>query len=216
MRHHIFADEAGCLTFKRNQNVSRYFILCTITTDSPGIGTDITELRRDLAWANKCDDAFHASSDTQDVRNQVFSAIQDMDFRIDATILEKSKALPHVCATDTKFYKYAWYYHFKHFAPLIISKTDELHLTAASIGINKKKGAFKDSINDVVRQTLGSVPCKISFWPASSDPCLQVADYCAWAIQRKWERADNRSYDLITDKIHTEYDLWEKGTNHYY
>jgi len=26
----------------------------------------------------------------------------------------------------------------------------------------------------------------------------KVADYCAWAIQRKWERDDLRSYELIS------------------
>jgi hypothetical protein len=30
--------------------------------------------------------------------------------------------------------------------------------------------------------------------PHMSDPCLQVADYCTWAIQRKWERGDERSH----------------------
>lgn len=54
------------------------------------------------------------------------------------------------------------------------------------------------------------------FCPASADPCLQVADYCAWAIQRKWERDDPRSYDLISDRITYEYDLWSHGNTHHY
>ena len=31
-----------------------------------------------------------------------------------------------------------------------------------------------------------------------------VADYCTWAIQRKWERDDNRSQILLQDKIFSE------------
>ncbi|MBV2123391.1 MAG: DUF3800 domain-containing protein [Candidatus Thiodiazotropha sp. (ex Ctena orbiculata)] len=216
MRRHIFADEAGCLTFEHKRNVSRYFILCTIATDTPDIGTTLTELRRELAWQGLCEDAFHATSDLQEIRDSVFSIISGMDFRIDATILEKTKALPRIRETETQFYQYAWYYHFKHVAPLIVSQGDELHLTAASIGTKKQRGAFTDSINNVTRQTLSSAPCNISFWPAASDPCLQIADYCAWAVQRKWERNDTRSYDLISDKISTEYELWRKGTTHYY
>ncbi len=54
------------------------------------------------------------------------------------------------------------------------------------------------------------------FWPSGADPCLQVADYCAWAIQRKWEKGDARSYDLIKDRITYEYDLWKKGEIHHY
>lgn len=137
-------------------------------------------------------------------------------FRIDATILEKSKALPRIRTSDAQFYKYAWFYHFKHFAPLVISTDDELRLTAASIGTKKQKHAFTFAINDVVRQTLNNVDYKIAFWSASSDPCLQIVDYCAWAIQRKWERNDDRSYKHIKKKIRSDYDLWGKGTTHHY
>jgi hypothetical protein len=48
-------------------------------------------------------------------------------------------------------------------------------------------------------------------WPSASDPCLWVADYCTWAIQRKWERGDTRSDDLIKDRIRSEFDIWERG-----
>ena len=47
---YIFADEAGCFTFNRNPNVSRYFILCTIIMDECPVATDLFELRRRLAW----------------------------------------------------------------------------------------------------------------------------------------------------------------------
>ena len=43
---------------------------------------------------------------------------------------------------------------------------------------------------------------------------LQVADYCAWALHRKWEREppDTRSYTQIRNKIATEYDLLGNGS----
>lgn len=92
-----------------------------------------------------------------------------------------------------------------------------LLLTGASIGGTKaRKAAFHKAIDEVVSQVLPLVKVQTAFWPAASDPCLQVADYCTWAIQRKWERADLRSYDLIKRKIRSEYDLWRIGTIHYY
>jgi hypothetical protein len=51
---------------------------------------------------------------------------------------------------------------------------------------------------------------------AAADPGIQVADYCAWAIQRKWERGDARSYDLIADKIDHEHEVWRGHTTTYY
>jgi hypothetical protein len=46
----------------------------------------------------------------------------------------------------------------------------------------------------------------------------ELADYCAWALQRKYESGgkDCRSYDLIANRITYEYDLWERGNRHYY
>ncbi len=51
---------------------------------------------------------------------------------------------------------------------------------------------------------------------SAKDPMLWAADYCAWAIQRKWESGDDRSYVLIENKIVTEFNLWEIGKIHYY
>ncbi len=55
-----------------------------------------------------------------------------------------------------------------------------------------------------------------SFWPSATDPCLQLTDYCTWAIQRKWEKGDSRSYDMIKNRITYEYDMFRKGTSYYY
>jgi hypothetical protein len=89
-------------------------------------------------------------------------------------------------------------------------------ITAASIGTKKGQGVFTDAVNDVVQQHLRRDQWAAHFCSSASDPCLQVADYCTWAIQRKWERDDERSYELIKDRISYEYDLWSHGTKHYY
>ena len=57
---------------------------------------------------------------------------------------------------------------------------------------------------------------RIACWPAAIDPALQVADYCSWAIQRKWERGDARSYASIANKVKSEFDLFERGKVIYY
>ena len=67
-----------------------------------------------------------------------------------------------------------------------------------------------------MRQTKSVKAWKADFMPAASDPCLQVADYCAWAVMKKWERGDNRSFDLIKDRVTYEYDLFRTGKDHYY
>jgi len=216
-RKFVFADEAGDFAFKRGFNISRYFILCTVTLDSCDLGESLLALRREMSWERKpLGDYFHATTDAQETRDRVFDLISTQDFRVDATVLEKSKAQVHIRAEDTTFYKYAWFYHFKHVAQYMALPSEELLLTAASIGTKKKRVAFMDAVNDVITQTNSRTNCRSAFCAAQADPCLQIADYCTWAIQRKWERGDSRTYDLIKPLIKTDYDLWAVGTKHYY
>jgi hypothetical protein len=217
-RAYVYADEAGDMTFSRN-NASKYFILCTVTCPACQIGADLLDLRRDMIWRNMpVKDYFHATEDAQAVRDEVYDFLKNYKFRIDATVLEKSKAQPQTRATKERFYQYAWFYHLRHVAPRITASAREMLITAASIGTKKSQAVFTSAVNDVVQQTL-RMPrnqWRTHFTQSMADPCLQVADYCTWAIQRKWERGDVRSYDLIKASIASEYDLWRTGTQHYY
>lgn len=216
-RLYVFADEAGDFAFKRGPNVSKYFVVCTITTHSCAIAEDLLELRRNIAWnRGSLGEYFHATTDTQATRDLVFDVIRRHDFQIQATIMEKSKAQPNVTISKDRFYKYGWYYHFKHGLAKNIKSHEEVLITAASIGTKKGQTVFTDAVNDVVGQFMRRKQWATGFWPCGTDPCLQVADYCTWAIQRKWERNDSRSYDLIKDRIIYEYDLWSRGKAHYF
>lgn len=161
-------------------------------------------------------DAFHATEDAQAVRDEVFDQIRHRDLRVDATILEKAKASPKLRLDEATFYRYAWFYHMKHVAPRIATPQDELLVIGASLGTKKKQHLLTQAIEEVVGQTVRSTRVQVHAWPAASDPCLQVADYCCWAIGRKWERGDTRSYDLIADKIASEFDLFTRGSTRYY
>jgi hypothetical protein len=216
-RRFIFADEAGDFTFARGSNISRFFVVCTIMMDTCEAGDDLLALRRRLAWKRApLGDYFHASEDKQEIRDEVFRLIQDCDFTVQATIMEKSKAQPQVRTDHPTFYKYGWFYHFKHGLASRIRRNDELLITAASVKTKKAQGAFTNAVNDVIQQHIDRSQWRTSFCPCGCDPCLQVADYCTWAIQRKWERTDARAYNLIKDRITHEYDLWDHGTKHYY
>ena len=46
---------------------------------------------------------------------------------------------------------------------------------------------------------------------------LQLVDYCCWAVQRKWERQDLRTYrQLVWHLAKPELDVLSRGTTQYY
>src|SRR5436190_13421074 len=94
---YVFADEAGNFDFSTGSGATRYFILATTTMNDARVGTELLELRRDLAWRGiYLDRVFHATQDEQAVRDEVFRLLAQSDIRIDATIFEKRKAVPRL------------------------------------------------------------------------------------------------------------------------
>lgn len=184
-RKFIFADESGNFDFTRNPGASKYFILTTLTATDCIVGQALLDLRRTLAWEGVgLNSEFHATADLQAIRDRVFQAISPIEFRLDATILEKCKAQPSIRDTPERFYKTAWYLHTKYVVPQIVQSGDELLVVGASLGTKKRRA--------------------------------QAADYCAWAIQRKWESGDSPSYDLIRPKLASEFDVFRVGGSIYY
>jgi hypothetical protein len=159
---------------------------------------------------------FHATEDKQEVRDEVYDFIATQDLRIDATLLDKPKAQPQTRVTRERFYKTAWYFHFNHVGPSLLHGHTEAQISAAAIGTKKGQAVFTAAVNDVMQQVVQRQQWRTFFPRSIAEPCLQIADYCAWAIQRKWELGDTRSFDLISNKIATEYDLWRIGQRTYY
>ncbi len=215
---HIFADEAGCFRFDRSNRASRYFILSTIKSNSTDLGNELLDLRRSMLRRNRpVGDKFHSSPDRQDIRDEVFNVIQRHQFVLDSTILEKSKAQPQTRSDEATFYQYAWFYHAKYLTPRVCFGDNDVLVTAAALETKVGKAAFKNAFNNAIQAVKPPHARLVTDFPASNaDPCLWAADYCCWAIQRKWELQDMRSYDLIGDKVRSEYDLWRRGNHHFY
>ena len=217
MRTYIYADESGNFDFSRNVGATRFFVLTTVVINDYSVESDLLELRRELAWEGvELRDGFHATTDKQRVRDRVFGILSACDLRIDSTILEKRKATPEIRSTDLMFYKQAWFYHLRYVAPRVTSESDELLVVAASIGNKRERVAYLAEIQDAINQTSPAKTTKSAMWSAASDTCLQIADYCSWAIYRKWERSDTRSYKVIQNKIVSELETFRHGVTVYY
>ncbi|MEW2427920.1 DUF3800 domain-containing protein [Micromonospora sp. NPDC047644] len=220
-RRFLFSDESGDLTFAKGPNISKYFAVGTLVVDEPELRklrAALAALRDELAFRNHgLDSYFHATKDSHDVRQVVFTILSTLDFQFDVTLLEKSKAQPHVRKDEATFFRYAWYYHSKWIAPKVFAPDDQALIVAAELGTKRTRKAFRGAIEDVLTQCVSyRVKRTLAFWPCSSDFALQAADYCTWAVTRKHERGDDTYFQIIQPKIRYVYDLWSTGTTHYY
>lgn len=214
-RLYVFADESGNFDFSRKKDATRYFILAAVTvSDCFEVNARFNELRHQMAWeGHDHPGPFHAAKDPAPVRNRVYSLIQGLDLRVDAIVLEKAKAMPQIRLTEERFYQHAWFYLMKYVTPRL--SCEELLVVTASLGKKKKREAFYEAVREVMKQ-VSRMRYKTACWDASSDSCLQVADYCGWAIQRKWEAGDPEAHSRIISKVRSEYDLFSRGTTIYY
>ena len=218
-RVHVFADEAGNFDFSRQAGASRFFILTTVAFPEghDALATSLRALRFELAWEGvDLRRGFHATDDTVYVRERVFEVLRQHDFRVDATILEKPRARPSMRSSAEVFYQNAWYFHLRHVRPALQKgPDDQLHVIAAAVGTGRQRREFMTAVQSAVRAA--TMPtAEVAFWPAATDSCLQIADYCAWAIQRRWEQGDERSYRLIRERVAVERDLFRRGRRTFY
>ena len=217
MRKHLFVDEAGNFDFSSHVGASKYFILTSIVMEDCDPADRLLELRRRLVWeGHPLTDAFHATSDKQAVRDRVFEAIVEMDVQIHCSIFEKRKTPPEL-HDRLMFYRTAWFYHANMVIPPSVNSSDELMVVAASLGTRKEQIAIGKAINEMVRKSHRNRDMtRMAYWPAATDPCLQIADYCCWAIQRLWERDDARSFQLIEHLVAHHVELWGSNSRTYY
>jgi hypothetical protein len=200
---YLFGDEAGNFDFSDGSGASRYFVLATVAMHDWQAGDRLQALRRRLAWRGvHLGAVLHASEDPQAVRDEVFGVLARCELRIDATIIAKRDVPPALRDTHA-LYRYAWHEHLARIAGEIARPGDRLLAVASDLGTRKRRGAFHLAVDDAVRSS-ARCPHRVAFWPNMSEPCLVVADYCTWAIQRRWEREDSRSHVLLASKIHSE------------
>ena len=150
---------------------------------------------------------FHANDDRQSVRDAVFELLSRHPFRVDATVVQKANVDPHLRSDTARLYKVVVFKHLSWLAKSL-REVPEVQVTCASLGTRREQEAHVEGLEDILRTVQRKREWRQAMWSAASDPCLQIADYCCWAIQRRWERGDVRSYDLIQDKIATEVELF--------
>ena len=215
---YIFLDEGGNFDF--SPTGTKYFTLTSITKTRPfQIAPVLDSLKYDLIETGLDIEYFHAAEDRQAVRDKMFAAIQQFmsSLRVDSLIVEKSKTGPALRA-DTQFYPRMISHILEYvLKSAVVRNCDEVIVITDNIPIKKKRDAVEKAIKTILKQKLQKTSkYRLLHHASKSTFGLQVVDYCNWAIFRKWEKGDSRSYDLIKGRVLSEYDIFQKGSKKYY
>lgn len=196
---YVFLDESGDFNF--GEKGSAYFVVTAVTMRRPiGIDSALSEYRYECLDSGWGLEYFHCAKDGPLVRRRVFEIIREHlnQMQIDFLVVEKSKTEPS-SRPPVRFY------------PGVVGSL----LTRVILRTGVRGGQRVVIVTDripVKRTRLAVERATRDFLPGASDDGprydlhhhesrshfgLQVADYCCWAIQRKWSRHDDRYFALI-------------------
>lgn len=226
----LFLDESGNLDF--SPTGSRYWSLTACCTFHPSSSkTQFLDLLYSLADDGQGQECFHAAEDKQVVRDSVFQLINRLTAsqEIQSVIAEKAKANPSLYKRrrmkqgrtiterdESPFYRAVCKALLKYiFACRRFDGAQKIVVILSSIFDKGKQGAIRGALTKELKER-AKVPFLIYFYSNKADFNCQIADYCGWAIFRKWERGDQLSYALIATMIKNEFDMFAPGTIRYY
>ena len=174
---------------------------------------------------------FHAKDDLPEVRREVFRLLDSLPFRFFAVVRDKT-VVAHKVSEQNRI-KPTYRYHPNQLYDRCISallkerlhKGDSIKIYFARRGTKDRTEALLKAIEAAHTAfhrkwgLAGAAPIEIAEADCNSTVCLQVADYCLWALQRLYERAEDRFLNLIESKIgliHDRDDAHESGAGMYY
>ena len=215
---YVFLDESGNLDF--SSSGTRFFVLTSVTMKRPFPAYDaLNEYRYKCIEQHTDLEYFHCAEDSKGLRAGVFRCISDSltEMRIDSLVVEKPKTGPALRA-DLRFYPEMLGHLLKWVAPRVQRRdTSELVIITDSLPIKRQRKAVTKGVQTALSGMLpASVRYQILHHAARSHYGLQIADYCCWAVFRKWERADLTHYEQIKSAIQSEFDIFREGRTFYY
>lgn len=220
---YIFIDESGDWDFSPSSNTSssKYLIFGGLSLYDPLKLTEgLLKLKHKLNYKGRDIQRFHASEDRQAVRDQVFKILGKHQFETDFVIIEKCKTNPTLQNMTKLYPKMAMILLEYIFRRYKWRSSDSREIDKILIFVDtiqrKKRKAIEKALKKEVKRVLGQINFNIYHHTSYSHFGLQAVDYCTWAIFRKWERNDYRSYNLISGKVKSEFDVFERGKTKYY
>ena len=215
------------------EGCSRFFILGLVDIPNPNaLGRDLGALRSQLLAdpyfkgvpsmqpeARKTALAFHAKDDLPEVRREVFALLLRHEMRFFAVVRDKRKVVEYVRQHNERDPSYRYnpneLYDFlvRRLFRDRLHKDDEYNIFFAKRGQSDRTAALLEALQTARRRfgqrwsIVSQAP--IHVLPASppQSPGLQAVDYFLWALQRLYERREERYVSLLWPRFSLVHDL---------
>lgn len=245
LERHYFVDEAGDLTLFSRRGVSlvgtegcsSFFMLGVACFKDPhGARLQVASLQKmvseneflsGIPSLKKTIKNFHAKDDCSEVRMLVYELIKKMDVSF-YVIIRRKKFLLDWVNTQNKFDS-DWRYSgdqiydacVKRVFKSLLHRSEINYVTFARRGKSSRNAALASSLQrakknfeDSFNKSVCSTEHVLTNYP-SSEPALQIVDYGLWAIQRLFEKKEDRFFQYLKEKFSLVIDLDDKKNNAY-
>lgn len=232
---YFFVDEAGDPTFYDKygrfivgkEGCSKILLLGFIKTHNPeplrqAIMRLHDEVKNDqyfkgISSIKKTNLVFHAKDDAPEIREKVYKTIVDLDFKAEFVVARKIENIFKVRhkGKENLFYDDLTVKLFKNKLHL----SEQSHIYFAVRGSKTRQVPLEEAIqvakNSFENEHKIKVDSQILIFPQSpyGEPCLQIADYMNWAIQRAFIKKEDRYYKFMESKVKFICDVYD--TNKY-
>jgi len=214
-------------------DVSSFFILGLVQAADPAHATsEMENLRQALLQdpyfkdvpsmqpaARKTALAFHAKDDVPEVRREVFGLLTKLDFKFSVVVKTMSKVLEYVRSRNEmdSDYRYTPSELYDLTVRMLfrqrLHRHQEYRIFFAQRGRKDRSRALRVQLESAREKFLAkagkSAASRIEVQPAYpwEQPCLQIADYCLWAVQRLYSAEEDRYLSLLWPKLSLLHDV---------
>jgi hypothetical protein len=139
-------------------------------------------------------------------------------FRLDSIVVEKPKTYPALQHDTGRFYKTIFDILLQYILDHFRDRFDQAIIVTDRIPIEKKRKEIEKAIKSTfaVWSKVHGNRYDVLHLSSKSEINLQIVDYLNWAVFKKWERGDVRSYDLIRSCLRSELEVFKSGPKSYY
>ena len=215
---YIFVDEAGNFDF--SPRGTRFFCMTCLVTRRPFVWqSSLLDLKYECLEGGLDLEYFHASEDRQAVRDSFLATVAPCISQFDAysVLISKNRTNPSL-REPAKLFPRMFEWLMKYALPRAMSQdTSQVVIVTDTIPVQRQRRAVEKAVKSGIKPYLpSSTPHRLLHHQSRADLNLQVVDYVNWAVFRKWESGDFRSYSLVASSIRGEADLFARGDCEYY